>query len=325
VAKLKYLSCCFNLNEGMKAALQEIPRRGGYYNWIHLFKGSIKPFKYVENFEDYDVVSVNMSPMDQHLIKRVRDKIPKSSSTLLVLNNDYVTECWSNWSQHPYNYIDLQDKGDCVFGTEKHQTSCMKEGAYTIPHPHWIEGYKKYKPDYDNDDMDVAALYHWWHPKTYHMSLIFDKLKKKFPKLYTKLYAFQPGTSKDSWLRTEFDEIKPMMQYPDFINDVTKNRFMFDNCPYHTYGRASVDNAAFGLPSVGTNRVDSMRRCFPFTTHDPYDAKGIVESMTKLIEDKEFTQKVNDFARDACEYYNYKNSEDRYMEMIESTRDRLKK
>ena len=324
--KIKYLSCCYKMSDSMKSALKEVPRRGGYYNWIFVHQGGIKPYRMVEDFEDYDVVSVNMSPIDQHLVPMIREKIPESSSILLVLNNDYVTECWPDWQQHPMEYLNVQKAGDAVFATEKYQTSFMRDDAYCMPHPHWIEGYKHIKPDYDNDDFDVAAIYHWWEGGSYHMSQILERLRKEFPKLYTKLYAYMQARDKSAkWQKVMFDEHKPMMEYKDYINSLGKNRFVFENGPYHTYGRNSVDTAAMGIPTVGSNRIDSMRRCWGQTAHDPYDARSILNSMRKILTDKNFVQDILDKAKEESEYYNYQNSRERYMTMIEETRQKLGK
>jgi hypothetical protein len=77
--------------------------------------------------------------------------------------------------------------------------------------------------------------------------------------------------------------------------------------------------AAIGVPMVGSDRIESMRRCYPFTSHDPTDTKAMVNSLKKVLTDEKFRQKVIDYAKEACEYYNYKNSRERFLKALEES------
>jgi len=324
---MKYAQCVFKIAPSMKMALDEVPRRGGLYNWLWVFKGELVPFNMVDDFEKYDVVQINCSPVDQLLVREVRNKIPKSSSTLLVLNNDYVCEAWDTWGAHPMQYEQVLEYGDCVFGTEPHQTSCLRDDAYVIPHPHWIKMLKHIgNDDLDEDDFKVAAMYHWWEKKSYTMSLAFLKLRKKYPKLYTRLFSYIPnGDPNTRWQKVMFDEHINPSSYPEFIRGLMNNRFLLENCSYHTYGRTSVDTAALRIPTVGTDRVFSMKHCWKNMCCDPFNVKKLVSIMDKVLKGGSWLDQQIDYAYNACEYFNYKNSKERYMVMIEETRKRLKK
>jgi len=324
---LKYVHVVQKISNEMKSALEEVPRRGGMYNWMFLFKGSIMQMNDVtkEELERFDVVQVNLSPVDQLMVPRIKNML-NNSSTLLIGNNDYVVETWDTHDQHPLQYLQYQDMCDAVFGTEEFQTSFLRDDAYIIPHPHWTGMLGKIGID-DMRENRVAALYHWWEAKSYTTSLIFEKLRRTHPQIKTRLYSYM-ATPKDRsarWNKAMFDKTMPLFNYPDFMTSLGSNKFVFEPCSYHTYGRTSVDAAAIGIPMVGSNRVDSMRRCFPGLSSEPYDCKAILHSMELVMKNGSYLDRAMDYAKDAVEYYNYKNAEIRYMNMVNETRERLRK
>ena len=109
---IKYLCLVRKLTEPIAATLEEIPPRGGFYNWLNVFKGDLYSYDSVEDgtidLEDYDVVHVNMPPVDQIMIPEIRKKLGWNSSTKLVLNNDHVPEVWNGFVLHPQQYHTVQ-------------------------------------------------------------------------------------------------------------------------------------------------------------------------------------------------------------------------
>lgn len=327
---LKYLHVVNKITKEMAECLQEVPRRSGMYNWLFLFKGEIAPYSLVEDFEKYDVIQVNMSPVDQIMMREIRKRIPKSSSTLLIGNNDYVAETWETWGQHPLEYQQIQEVPDGVFGTEPYQVSSMIDGAFTIPHPSPLHYYKRIgNDDLEPEQNNIANIYHWWEGGTYTQSSILERLRKEHPKITTRLYAHGEnglGRSKSlRWVKAMFDKTMPMMRHPDYIRSLMTNKFVFDNCPYHTYGRTSVDTAALRIPTIGSNRIFSLQHNFPNMCADPYDAKKLLEIMRKTLKGGSWLDDQMDYAYDACEYFNYANSKKRYLEMVDEIRTRTGK
>jgi hypothetical protein len=323
MTKIKYLHCVYKITVQMKNALDEVPRRGGMYNWMFLFQGDIAEYNSLtkEDLEKYDVIQVNLSPVDQLLVEEVKNKLG-DSSVIIAANNDYVCEAWGRWGQHPLQYMQIQKVPDVVFGTEPYQVSQMIDGAHCIPHPHWISMLKHIGNDEYEEDMDgIGVLYHWWEGNSYTQSAVIERLRKEFPKIYSRLYGYtgQNDVCKQ-WQKVMFDEHMKLMDYPNFQRSIMRNKFVYENCQYHTYGRTTVDTAALRIPAVGTNRVFSMRHCYPEMCCDPMDAKKQMEIIRKVLKGGSWLDKQVDYAYDACEYFNYKNSKERYMKMIESVK-----
>lgn len=324
---IKYLCVCYGISPKVRATLDEVPRRGGFYNWLFLFKGDIKPYKEIlrqpnpkKFLERYDVVHCNMSPIDLAIVPELRKILGTKSKTQLVVNNDYVAEVWHRWNFHPRQYWHVQEQADMVFGTEPTQTSHMIDRAKVLPHPHWIEMLKHMKPD--AIDKTYGILYHWWEGAVYRPAIVDFKFKKKNKLYKSKMYAFREDVADDKrWLRAYFDIKVPPMSFPEYIDDLMSNKFVYEPTCFHTYGRNSVDLAAIGTPCIGSENVASMKRCFPYTSCDPMDIKTIVKHADRLVNDDSFRHKVIEYAKKACEYYNYENSRKRFLDALEESKN----
>lgn len=323
MTKIKYLCVCNKLTQAMADCLDEVPRRGGFFNWLYLFKGDIMSYNDVEDFEKYDVVHLNGAPPDQVLVPEIRRILGNNSDTKLVFNNDHVTEVWEGWNMHYLQYWEAQRAADMVFGTEPYQVSNLIEGAYCIPHPHWIHMLKRIgRPKIENS---IGHLYHWWEGRTMLPSIISYKLREKGIKHRSRLYAYMNTYDKNpKWTKALYDDLIKPMDYPKFIEQFIENKVVTDFCGYHTYGRTSVDMAAIGVPMVGSNRIESMNRCFPQLAYDPYDTKSNVESIKKLWTNERLYDEVVEYAEHAVNYYNYKNARERFMSALEDVESRKK-
>jgi len=323
MSKLKYLHAVVQVTDPMKAAMQEVPRRSGMYNWMFMFNGHMKAHKFIKpgELDKYDVVQVNCSPMDMTLINKLHEQL-KNSSTMLVLNNDYVAEAWDGWNLPPDYYKSLLDKGDMIFGTEPCQTSHMGDRAYCIQHPTWTKMLKRYGRDEQKVRKGrIATVFHWWDGRTFSPHLCMQQLKQKHPHIWTKLYAYNPANDKScKYSKTMWDEIVPLMEYPDYLQDIMHNEMLYEPCQYHTYGRNTVDTACIGLPSVGSDRVWSLKHCFPEMVCDPGDLRKTKNIIEKVMKGGPWLQEQMDYAYEAVEHFNYKNSKERYMTALEESR-----
>lgn len=325
---LKFLHVCTKLTQAMKNSMSYVPMLPGMYNWINVFKGNVGPYKLVrDQLEDYDCVQINMSPVDFPVIMEVHRQL-KNSSTMLVLNNDYVAEHWGRLGMNPMRYESIQKMGDMVFGTEPYQTSCMIDGAYCIPHPHRVDILKHYRLDIDEEDKKnkVGSIFHWWEGKMFLPSLLFKKLEDKGYRLSTNIYAYNHGASEcQHWSKVLYDVIHKGVDYPVFIKELMTLQMFVENCGYHTYGRTTVDTAALGVPTIGSNRVFSMKHCFPNMCYDPADMKSALAIADKVLKGGEWLEEQMAIARDKCDYFNYNNSRERFLNAFNDSKKRCKK
>jgi len=320
--KLKYLMVIpgKTIPNEIKECLEEQPHRSGLYNWIFAFQGNYGTYwEYENDLEKFDVVQINMSPKDMIIVPTLRRKL-KGSSTKLVLNNDYVCEKWGDWGLNPHYYKDIQRLGDMVFSTESHQVSNMIDGTATLPHPSNTEILKHLGTSQSEDS--VGFIYHWWAGQSYIPYLNIERVKEKHKVAKSAVFGYSMSklNQMHKWVGAMFDEEVPLLDFPTFAQRIMAEKCIYDPNPFHTYGRNGVELACFKRPVVGSNRVFSYNKLFPELTCDPYDRH---DTMKKF--DLAFSSKVDailDKAYEEVEYFNYKNSKERYLAALDEATDR---
>ena len=306
--------------DNIKKCLEEQPARSGMYNWIFVHKGEINTWGTIkDNLDDYDQIQMNMSPKDMILIPLIRRAL-KGSSTKLILNNDYVCEYWHQWDIDPYKYDRLQRMGDMVFGTEPHQVSQMIDGTFCIPHATNTKVLKHLGSVYDEDS--VGFIFHWWAGDTYIGSRTLKKIQKKFGIKSSRVYGYWEQWDKMRKYKTYmFDDIAPLMRFPEFAQRIQGEKVIYDPNPCHTYGRNGVELACFRKPVVGSDRVFSYNKLFPDLVCDPFDYRA-TEKKFKLALNNDKVQDILDKAYKDVEYFNYDNSRKRWKEACDIAFDR---
>jgi len=323
--KLKYLHINTAISPSIQNAMEEIPKRSGMYNWMFAFQGEMKPYQFVEDKDwcEFDVVHVNMSPIDAAIIPKIRRKLDKfAPDTMFVLNNDYVAETWNMaFKMYPDYYDEMQRNADMLFGTEPHQVSNMLNGAFVMPHPTRVEHLKKIRaPEKKNV---LGTMFHWWCGKTYIPSRNATLMKKKFGFDSRRLYAYFMSEKDEMsrWAKMMWDERIGGKNFPEYAESIASTRLIYEPCPFHTYGRNTVETACYKVPVVGSDRVYSMKKLYPDACCDPYDSKSTMEIATQLMEDDSFRKKVVKQAFEKVEYFNYENSKKRFMEALKESKD----
>ena len=319
---MKYLHTLIGrkIPENIVKTLQEQPARSGMYNWIQVFKGDIKTFwDAKECLEDYDVVQVNMSPIDMPMIPELRHLL-KGSSTKLVINNDYVCEYWGKFDISPMYYEQVQRMGDMVFSTEQHQVSNMIKGTYCLTHPTNTHAIKHMGTGLPLQE-SVGFIYHWWAGMTYLPGLLLNKIKKKYGLKRISMYGYDnKWDEQQKWNGLLFDNIAPLSLFPDFAEQIQTEKVLYDPNPFHTYGRNGVELACWKLPVVGSNRVFSYQMLFPELTIDPFDRIDAKDKFKKVFKGQ--IDNILDNAYENVEYFNYKNSEERWRKAFDESIDR---
>jgi hypothetical protein len=302
----------------IQECLNEQPARSGMYNWIFVFKGEINTYWSIKGkLHEYDIIQCNMSPRDMPTILEIRDELTRTGNTKtkLVINNDYVCECWGKWGIDPFYYDHVQRQGDMVFGTEPHQVSNMLPGTFVIPHATNTKMLKKMGSDVENDS--VAFTYHWWAGQTYLPHRTLERVKAKYGVKKATMYAYNPTSDEmKTGTKLMWDKVQPMLDFPDFAEQIQGERCVYDPNPCHTYGRNGVELACWGKPVVGSDRVFSYNKLFPELVCDPFDFKATMEKFDIVFNQPEKLKKILDKAYDEVEYFNYENSKKRFIDAL---------
>ena len=297
--------------------LEEELTRTGLYQWLNVFNGDIKQPRDIANYEDYDIVHVNLASQDIHLVGNIREKIPKGSKTKLVVNNDYTTELWGTSFEFPSTISREIREADMLFGTEYFQTTALSEltkrKCYVIPHPADIKRLKVL-----NKIQPKNLLSTIW--RRYDQHIYTPHLVTRDQGLTTQLLGYDPKIDRRMFLTTTlYDYVYLGTNYMDFCDQLRESKVIYDPFTFHSFSRTTVDTAALGVPVVVSNRTQSGNICYPYTTVDPYDVYAGRKMIRKLLDDEEFRKLVIDTAYKNCEFYNHQNSMERYLSSLEES------
>lgn len=328
VKDIKYLYVTNYIHEQL---LEEEITRTGLYQWINVFKGEIKYPRDVVDYNEYDIVQVNLSGQDVHLPNSIRETLPEDSKTKIVVNNDYTTEIWGGAFNNPDTLAREIQTADMIFGTEYYQVSALSElvgrQVYIIPHPSDVKRLKSL-PEIPKKDI-ISTIWRRYDKHSYIPSLAVRNLG-----LTTQLIGYDKSQDKKMWLTTTlFDWVLAGTNFFDFCDQLRESKVVYDPFTFHSYNRAIVDCAAMGVPVVGSNRTQAINVCYPFTKVDPYDVTAARRLIERLLTDEEFKKKVIDHAAMAVEYYNHVNSLQKYLMALdesitagkETTRQKVKR
>lgn len=310
-SEIKYVMVTNHIHQIL---LDEDLTRTGLYQWLNVFKGSIKNPRDIHDYNEYDIVQVNMSAQDIHLIHEIRSVLGEDSHTKLVVNNDYTTELWSKSFDHPVFLSEALKKTDLIFGTEYYQSTALAElserKVFIIPHPADVKRLKKLPKK--NTIPVVSTVWRRYDNHSYIPSLAVRNLG-----VSTRLVGYDKNLDQKNWVTTSlYDVVLSGTDYKEFTNQLAESAVVYDPFTFHSYSRTTVDTAALGIPVVVSNRTQSGVFCYPYTTVDPYDVTTARELIQRLLVDDEFKKLVVDTASERVEAYNHENSRLNYMKSL---------
>lgn len=305
---IKYLLITNHIHEQL---LQEEVTRTGLYQWLNVFKGDVCLPRDVVDYNEYDLIQVNMSVQDIHLINDIREKIGKNSKTKLVVNNDYTTEIWGGAFEYTSTLRRELQGADMLFGTEYYQSTALTEisgrRVFVLPHPCDVRRLKTL-PKIPQKNI-ISTIW-----RRYDSHYYIPSLMARNHGLTTQLIGYDIKVDNKAHLATTlYDVVLAGTNYFDFCDQMRESKIVLDPFTYHSYSRATVDTAALGVAVVGSNRTQSMNVCYPHTTVDPYDVTKARELIHKLQTDEEFYNLVVETALEKSEFYNHINSKERYL------------
>lgn len=312
VKDIKYLLVTNYIHQQL---LQEELARTGLYQWVNVFKGELKFPRDVVDYNDYDIVQVNVSTQDVQLVNDIKESLNKDSKTKIVMNNDYTTEMWGNAFGHPNTLAREVKEADMLFGTEYFQVTALSEltgrKVYVIPHPADVKRLKA-MPEIPKKNI-ISTIWRRYDKHSYIPSLVVRNQG-----MTTQLISFDKNQEPKTWLTTTlYDYVLAGTNYFDFCDQLRESEIVYDPFTFHSYNRAIVDCAALGVVVVGSNRTQAINVCYPYTKVDPYDVTEARKLIGKLLTDEVFRKKVIDHAREVVEIYNHANSAEKYLTALE--------
>jgi len=300
-----------------KGLLEEDCLRTGLYSWIPVLEGEIKLFKDVDpsEYEKYDVIQVNLSAQDLHILGDVRKVLGENSKTKLVANNDFTLELWAGSFDFFSTVAREIQHADMIFGTEPNQVGFLEvllgRKVHLITHPCFTKRLKTLRPKNKKDVISVIS--HRYDNNNNVPSVAANNLGVR-----TRLIGYDVNADNKKFVTTTcYNDVLPATNYMDFCDQLMESRVVIDPFTLTSQSRTGWDCAALGVPMVGSDRNYSVQKCFPQTMCSPHDIKKMRELVKKLLNDEKFRQEVIDYAKEAVEEVNYENSKLKYLRALE--------
>ena len=293
----------------------------GLFQWVSVFKkygekGDILPYWRLEDVEEYDVVHINYTPSNLQLPTILHDSI-KNTSIKLVINVDLDVARWSpNWAKSIIFMEKELQLADQLFHVEPVGASFVEKltGKNVVcnPHPVDVSELYRYIKDFDEREQIISTMFHRYTGDT--LSPYFAQIDIPLRKV---LFGFDK--QKHGLVSTQgmYDQLLPPMPFVDYIKEVSKSMLGCDLYDGYSFGRAPIEFAALGIPSVVSNRIGSSW-LFPYTAIDPFDFKYANELFSSMLTDDNFVDAVITTAHEKCKFYSLENSFKRFNEMMEA-------
>jgi len=291
--------------------------RSGLYSWMPVMDGEVKLFKDVDKdeLEKYDIIQVNMSAQDLHLLGDIREILGNESNTKLVANNDYTLELWAKSFPYLSTLKREIQHADMIFGTEPYQVGALElllgRKVHLVVHPAFVKRLKSLNKVDQGQYVSVVS-------HRYDNNNIVPSIATKGVNVKKRLLGYNPATdSMKHQTSICYDEILQSTNYMDFCEMLMESKVVYDPFSLTSQGRVGWDCAALGIPAVGSDRNESYRTCYPKTCCDPYDVKRANELIKRLLNDKEFRDEVVEYAKEAVERVSYENSKRLYFRALQ--------
>ena len=290
------------------------PQPSGSYQWYKVLDGSIKQFRDVEDFEKYDVVHMNVTILDMPYIRQLREKL-KNSSTKIVLNQDHAPELWSHAYTHPLEFAKIFELADHAFATTETAKSLIqaltRNKITCMPHPCETHILKKLRVTTKVDH--AAIMYHKYDNPVFHPYFIFNDIGIKSSIIgYDQSQDHRANTTE-----VLYDNVYPVMQFPEYIRLLGESRLLYEPTTVHSYGRAPCESACLRIPTVGSHSISSMNKLWPKTSGNVFDADLMRKHISAILASDEYANELTDYAFEEVEYYGFKQSKERYKEMLD--------
>jgi len=291
----------------------------GLYLWSSVFEqfgksGTMDTLWRKEDLEDFDVVHINYTPSNLQLPELIKEELGNSSSTKIVMNVDLdvsiISQNWAYYTQVLTRGLKVVDK---IFHVEP-------KGAQILSHlidkevevcPHPVDVSMLYDHIKKEREPMVGVLFHRYTPDTLIPYIALRGIPLR--RVLFGYIASKPQTVANAGM---YDNIMLYTNFQEHIEEFSKSGLGCDLYSGYSYGRATIEMAALGIPAVVSNTI-AASSLFPETSVHPFDTKGAEEKFKKLISDEEFVNTVIETAHKGCGYYSLKSSYNRFIQMLE--------
>jgi len=293
-------------------------RMTGSACWSKAFGGDWISYGEVRgNLNQYDIIYINLSSNDHttFLAQKVRAEIDKEKTTL-VIGVDYSVALWK---QH-YNPAGLTmalRQADFVICQEPSAVGYLKTllgqevPVQLLSHPVDIDGILAEAMTPEVRTGGLCAFIHRYDNEWLTPSIVCTDIGYR---------TYAVAWPSDVRLTGFFDIVRKPMPYSEYLKFAAQQLVMVDS--YHgipAAGRIQMENAIFGVPTIGTKDIYMQELLWPSLTTDSFDIAQQRAALINLVGDEDIYNHVITNAFTAIKRYGLAESKERMLDMIRST------
>lgn len=110
--------------------------------------------------------------------------------------------------------------------------------------------------------------------------------------------------------------IHQRVEMGEYYEMLARCKFVINLTDRNTPGRLQGEAAFFGVPVIGSNRLELQQELFPNFSVKPYELEKVVELGQALLDSPKLSKEASAFAFEGLKEYNYENSIKRYESLL---------
>lgn len=104
---------------------------------------------------------------------------------------------------------------------------------------------------------------------------------------------------------------------PEFLETLSRCKFVISLADRNTPGRLQGEAAFFGVPVIGSDRLELQKELFPTLTVSPFAIEDVVRISQALLDKPEDGASLIPYAQKKLQRFDYKRSKERYNNLIQ--------
>jgi hypothetical protein len=150
-------------------------------------------------------------------------------------------------------------------------------------------------------------------------ALVFAKLKMYYPDLegvYLSLPSHQIASTNAYADAVPGIKLHERVGMESFYDLLSQCKFVINLADRNTPGRIQGEAAFFGVPVIGSDRLELQNELFPKLATSPYSLENVVSLAIELLENPELADHYAKYALEKLAVYNYRKSKARFNKLL---------
>lgn len=327
----------------------------GLLNWAPVMNGVVRRIN-DSDLPDYDVYMTNVSSTETEYISVLRQLNPEAKIVACFDYGFDIVNQYFLSMQRVKQVMDHADTIFSVNRNQVEWMKVLfpDRQVHYMPHPCDTQNVRKFRIPEKERQLSVAAMWHQYDNYQIQMLEVLKAVERRLKRPIQKVliglktrFMLERGLGvlstgipvvsdahPDPAMRGKvldpdlpkvvqrcppgagWDLVLPYMGVDGWYSSLANFRVALDLYTVNSIGRFGIDCAATAIPCVASDKQDSSRLLWPFTTVDPFVPGPATNFLAKLLSDEDFYQKCLRTADKNLEHYGFAKSKERMMRIM---------